>query len=551
MSAFSDVPPDASARPPEGASVRACVAWTAVLALAGIALPQVLCAAVPLSAPAGLDPALWGFAALEMQAGTAPMVPPIYPLLASLLQGSGDIVTGAARASALAAACTGPLVFAVARALGARPWGAGLAGLLALSLPRIGIPAVSVSPDALTVDLFAASVLVAVRFGERPTWLRLAVLGAIAALAPLIREHGLLLSLGLAVVVVAAPGTWGVRALRTGGVLAAVGVGPVLVGMEPTLPWAVPWVHRLVQPGVDLLHRDRPTYLGDLPEQFRLAGMSERQRDLLLDLHTRRDRPQIVAFHCLWALVQAPVYWALVLGALVAAVRLARPRALSAWVGLVPVLPALGIWSAPRHVAVAAPVALAVLAAWVAPHAGGARSRRVRILAGAGLVSLVASTWTTWPDRARDLGNEADHLSKLARFGRSLCALARPGDVGIGVAEAFLFCPLPLHVPGERYGAAEWHAWWVVYSDLPEASVDRLSGPRPLSLVPPEPPWAVLELPIAGVPFTTYRLVPWMRDRPCAESRPDPGFRPRYSNPTTVPMTPPCSMEFPGRDPNR
>ena len=104
-------------------------AWIAPLALAGAgALATLL-----LPGPAGSDPDLWVYAALNLGVGEVPQLPPAFPTLLLAVHRLGPTPFAAAALVAHAAApLIPPLTWLLARQLGASPPAALVAGLLTL-----------------------------------------------------------------------------------------------------------------------------------------------------------------------------------------------------------------------------------------------------------------------------------------------------------------------------------------------------------------------------------------------------------------------------------
>lgn len=441
-------------------------------AVAGLLLPG----------PAGSDPDLWVFSALNLSVGGAPQLPPGFPSLIRLGVALGLPPFDAAWWAAHAATPLVPaLTWALARQLGARPGAALIAGLLPLLTASVLAFDAQVMPETWAASWFLACALAGVAFLGRPTAGGLAAVALLGAGAPLWREHGIAIALGLAGLVAVAPGRPGQRVLRAAGVLVGVGLLPVAFGGAAAAPWAQPWLARFGTMG--------------LPNDVGAA----------IPHPTWMDRPA-------WALsLGGDAYLWAFLG-LAACVRRDRRLLVPALV-LAPGLGGLLVWSQPRHVAVVLPVAFA---AWAAREGRG-----WRWLGGVvGAIALARS-----PFHLGRLVVERDHLEELRRFGEALCARVEPGDLAYGEPAAFLFCPLPRHeVDGS---GADWKTWAVDHAPR---------GPGA---------WTQVDLGVGVYDVWRLAPRLTGDRRPCAASRADADTPYLASPPRSAVLVPPCDVPLP------
>jgi len=450
-----------------------------VLGVAGVG-----CALV-LPGPAGSDPDLWQWAALNLLAGQASIVPPLFPALIGIGHLGGLAAFDAARVAAAAGApFLGPLTWALARELGATLRGAWYAGLLPLLTGATAALHGQVMPDLCAATVFTLVALTALRFLAAPGDRRLVALALATALAVVAREHGLAVAGAAGLAAAAAPGPLGARLTRVGTLAGVVlAVGPVLGGTL-ALPWAQPWFDRLGAMGAPQ----------DVARAIPDPGWL--------------DRPA-------WALELVPEGFVWVTLGLAAC--LVRDRRLILVPILLPAFAALATWSQPRHVAVLLPVAFA---AWAAREGSGWRWLGL-LAAGFGLARV--------PFHVDRLRVEHARIEELRRFGEALCAKAAPSDLAWGEPSAFLFCPLRWHeIDGTP---TDWKVWAVgvvperpgwseVYLGVGGFSVRRLDPSRagrdrPCADSAPLPTSSWFTSPPA-----TARL-----DPPCTESPTDGGVR--------------------------
>jgi len=480
----------------------------------GALLPWALRAALGMSHPAGSDPDLWGLYALNVPLGTPCAVPPAFPTLVYLIHAVTGLlpVPAAALAAWIGASLVAPLAFALARALGAGRIPALAVGALALTTPHAATLTVQAQPDTWVMVLLLTAALAAVAAHRRPGAPGSLALVVVAGCAPLWREHGLVVALVLLALAPLLRGAPRWRGLRLVGVVGLLFVAPGLVGQSPGAPWSQPWFQR-----VSMV--DEEVAAGELPEHAQMLRGDERER--VAGYYRDGARARLTVYHAGRALRQAPVEWILALLAtalLAPGVWRRRPGALAPLAGLVPVLPALLIWSGPRHVAVALPVALAVVAASVSRL--GPRTRWALALPVLGLWGIAQ---LAWPGVAPDVRAQAATLRDLEEVGTDLCQLATPGDLAGDDLRAFLYCPLPMAPLGDP--TSDWRIWWV--------SRD------------PEPREGWVTVPTRNPRFVVqrYRGEITGSARPCADSHPPPGTPHIALQPRPVQLQPPCEPD--------
>jgi len=412
-----------------------------------------------LPGPGGSDPDLWVLSAHNLSVGAESPMPPLFPsLLRPALWAGLDGVTAAVAVSTLALALVGVGSVLLVRWAGGGRGLAVLAGVLATSTPAVAVLSLKAQPDALVALTLLGASAVAWRWvrEEKVPHAVLVALVLTVALAPLLRAHGLLVGLllcGLAFV-----GGRG-RTWVGAAAVAAMGLGPLALGLLPDWPWDLPWHDRLFRAVVS--------------DNDPMAGLPEEVRRALVDLDSPLpgffDRP-------IWALRQAPGCWSWGAVGLASALTLGwRDRALV--VGLLPALTALLTWSSPRHVAVAVPVAVVLWAI------GLSRASRTHWWVAGGAIAGLLSLVQAVPVAER-LVIEARRVDTLRSFGKALCAEVEPGDLGTGSTELFLYCPLPLHQPDGS--GTDWRVWAVgrrpqgpgwVRQDVGHQRVYRLASP--------------------------------------------------------------------------
>ncbi len=473
-------------------------AVTGLLAV-GIGQVLVLPVALGLAGPAGLDPDLWLLSAWNAEVGAPAAVPPLWPALLAAWPGPPDIDAAAALAAALATLLP-VATWALARNLGAHRVPALIAGLSVLAVPVLAGQAVSIQPDGLVALLLLASVAAARAALDRPSAPRLALLLLLAALAPLARVHGVVVSGLLVLVAAGAPGQAADRVVRAMAATVAAIVGPLLLGAPAGLPWDQAWFSRVSGSSADTLATAEA-----LPEELPAA----------LRATIEAGGPRAWAAIAASDLSRAAELWGLLLlavAALLLAHGLPARRRLAPLVGLLPAVPTLLAWTHPRHVAVCVPVALAVLAA--APDARTAR--RWWALAAA----FLAAGLLRAPALATELRQQAVDIDELRAFGEALCARAAPGDLLAGEPRVRIGCPMPQHSVGEQRNPGDWRTWLVTAGAAPPGW-----KPEPLTLGD----WRV------------YRLPSPSSTRPCAASAPAPDTPYLAVRPTPAVLVPPCS----------
>lgn len=509
-----------------------------VLSLVSAAVPLYLVSHLDLTYPAGSDQDLWGLSALNYRVGARMAVPPLYPALVNLVEHllGADLAHCAGGVSAALTVFWAPLAWVAARALGAGRAFAVVAAVASLAVPQAIIFALQAQPDQLTVILALAAVAVGAAWTRRPNWWSGAGLAVLAALAPLVREHGLVVAVLLVGLAGVAPGRRWQRGLRVAAVVAAIVLGPLLLGLAPGIPWEQSWYGRLSEPMRSTEQTQLPKYALSLPSPLRseLAGYFQEEQAAMVRW-----------FFVKWAFRHSPWGWALLLGATAGSLLLPRGRRLAPWVALLAAVPTLVVWSQPRHVAVVVPVAVVVAGALAS------RALRGRHFVAAGLVSVatggaLAAQWGEWPELALRCQGQSRMLVRRAEFGKKLCEVVVPGALGAGERWSFLFCPLPQNKPGSQGTAADWKTYWVVSRPESAHGEGRARGLENLARYRPRMAgWALIEL--ESTHYEVFRLAPWVPDgeRPCAASRPAPDTP--YLNHPIEParMEPPCEEPWP------
>ena len=445
--------------------------------------------------PLGSDPALWGLTALDIEAGNPPLVVPLYPWLIQLLPGS---VVQAGLSLSLCAAWLLPMAaWWAARAISSKA--ALLAGLGVLLLPDGLIMAYQLQPDALTslwAVLLAGSLL-------RSRWTLVVVL-ALAGL--FLREHGAPV---FALIVVAALLSPGPRAARVAALLAGALFLPLLLGGDLGLDQ--PWTERS-ETALSLLTTDeKPPHLRlDEWQNFRQEGPLGR-----------------VLWHASRSLNEAAEAWGWVV---LAALVLAGARRRDLLLALLPVLPIFGaliVWSERRHVTIAVPVLVVVLAASL--NQLRPLPRRA-VLGLSGL--LLALGLLTLPGEASKQRLESGAFGPVQETAEALCGLASDTDWILSIDQRLLlWCPLP-QLSDPRHPEA-WRAWLIA----PAGSVQS--------------PWLPVEKSRDSAWF--YRLSHETLDRPCPPQAPlarrfllasGPSPHPAFPR-IPMPNSPALSIPFP------
>ncbi len=479
----------------------------------GAAFVPVLSGVLGLAEPAGGDADLWGLYALNTPLGAPSAVPPAFPALVYLLHAATGLmpVPAAGLAAWIGAALVPPATYLLARGLGAGRALAIAAASLALLTPHTAALTTQAQPDTWVMLLLLCGALAVLAVRRWPGALGSSLLAVIAGTAPLWRSHGLVLA---AVLLGLAPVLHGRLAWRGARVVAILGVlvlAPALFGQGAGTPWDQPWFTRVANAGAELR-------TSDVPVHARLEVPAE-ERDRIASYYHDGARFGLIRYHATRAIGGAPEAWALVVAALaLTAVGGVGLRRLAPLAPLVAVLPALVVWSDPRHVAVALPVAFAAMAAG---PVGRRRHARWAGLALAGILAVVAQR--TWPAVADELRTQSAGNGYLADVGAEICERARPGDLAAGDLKAFLYCPMPFAPPGDP--ATDWRIWWVTRAPRTEAGWGRIHTDSPR--------------------FHVHRLHPEITgdDRPCHDSF-APASTPYITpHPQLVALAPPCEPD--------
>lgn len=500
-----------------------------LLGLAALGLNRAVAAALHVRHPTGTDTALWAFGAMNYEVGAPVRTPPFFPMLTAWIRtGDTPAVVAGGWVALAAFGMLAPMGFLVARSLGALRGAAAAAGLLAVLLPAVLVLGLQCQPDALTALWFLAIALVGVKHvtdRRRQPGPTDAVLLALAALAPLVREHGLLLAGSGAVLLLLGPRAGWVRGLEVGLLAGAACLAPGLAGQPPSLPWHTPWMTRTTM-AVD----------GSLPMALAswLPQLEETERARVQEALASGDRLRMALVWARHALEIAGWEWAWVLVALPAALlvgagprRRGAPRdlrGLAAAVTLAPVLAGLAVWSERRHVAVGLPLAMALLASTTR------RGRLWSAVAAGTAAVLFVGTYLAAPERPLDtVRGERTQAERLAAFGAALCALVEPGDMATGPHLSDLaFCPLPYRQMEDDLlpTAADWKTWAI------------LNPPR-------APGWQRVHLAYDLLPV--FRYLPEIEgaERPCAGSRPVPVLPHDVATRGEIPMDPRCDPILP------
>lgn len=487
-------------------------AVVAALLIFGALLPLVLRAFLGMSHPAGSDPALWGLYALNVPFGTPCAVPPAFPALVYLVHATtGQLpIPAAALVAGIAAALVGPMAYLLARGLGARPPLAAAAAVLALTTPHASTLTVQAQPDTWVMVLLLAAALAVLAAHRWPGAVGSTALAVVAGTAPLWREHGLVVTVVALPLALVVRGTVPWRAARVAAIVILLALSPTLLGQRIGLPWSQPWFARVSMVSEEL-------EAAELPEHAKMLRGAERERVAVY--YREGARVRLALYHTLRAIRLAPAEWAFAGTALMLALAAWRRRrvwTLAPLVGLVPVLPALVIWSGPRHVAVALPVALAVGAAGV-----GSLPPRARRMVGLAALIVWAASHLAWPEVGTEIRAQAAGIRDLEDIGDDVCQLAEPGDLATGELGAFLYCPLPLASLGDP--STDWRIWWVTRG--------------------PEYREGWVRIPTRSPRFTVRRYHAEISGprRPCVDSHP-PADAPYISlQPRPVALEPPCA----------
>lgn len=413
------------------------------LALLASALPLLLAALYGLQVPLGSDAPLWGLLVLDLRAGNAPSLPPLYGLLCGPLMALGVSAGLAARlVSAGALGLTVLFGGLAARAMGAGPSGVLVAGLLLALHPDLLLSALLTQPEALTAASFALVAWALSAAAAQPS-VRTLGLAALSALpAFLVRETGIPFVAGLVLAVVVlglvgwrrgagGPGLVVLPAIGTA-LLASVVTSLLARALAPI--WAPPWLGRL-----EVLEMDRemvergiaPTYVAahSMPWEpwngQQVRAVTQTMVEALAMEGTARARAvaEVTALHTLVG--SADLLLLLLVGLLGlgwAARR--RPALLLSWL---PVLSLLGacllVWSQRRHIGVLLPFGAAGLGLGV----GLLRPVLLRMVLAAVAV-LAVPIWQLPTTRAAlaGLSAQAEQVRDAWTLGRRLDAVLPP-----------------------------------------------------------------------------------------------------------------------------
>jgi hypothetical protein len=477
-----------------------------------------------LEGPLGSDAILWLFSGLDLLDGGVPVAAPLYPalvLLPSRLAGLGPLEFGVAL-SALALVLAPPLAYASARLLGAEPPRALLLSVAPLLAPGVLALGLQFQPDALTLLFLSALPILLHGHLSRPAPLATALLLLATATAPLLREHGLVLFVLLLALIPMAPLPLRHRVAALLLALLATLALPMVFGGSFGAPWDQPW-HLRVR---DALSAPAASTLGPYADRLSLPD-----REVLAGLHAAGDLFGIGVFHARHAISVDPAAWLLWTAGLLAALRMGTRRALAFLPSLLCALPALFIWSQPRHLLVTLPAAaLALGLAFTPPTAPRSerpiwRRAAARILFPALLVALGLAWAPSWRAVGERMAVDASRMGKVRSFGEALCALSDPEDLVTGpFPELLLFCPRRAHEPTLDGDGADWRTWWI-HSRQPAEGWD----------------------PVEGLGFPVFRLRADLKgsERPCASSLPAPqtAWLPVPRRPASV--VPPCLVAPP------
>ena len=434
--------------------------------------------------PLGSDPALWGLTALDIEAGNPALVVPLYPWLIQLLPGS--VIETGLSLSLFAAWLLPIAAWWAARTISDQA--ALLSGLGVLLLPDGLTMAFQLQPDALTslwAVLLAGSLL-------RNRW-GLIVPLTLAGL--FLREHGapvFLLVLTWALV------SSGKRSYRLGALLSGALLLPPLFGGEVGLKQA--WSERS-ETAVSLLTTDeKPPHLRmEEWQKFRQQGPLQRAQ-----------------WHASRSLTEAPEAWGWVLLAGLVLVGSRRKNLLPALLPVLPIFGALILSSERRHVTIAVPILVVVVAASLETLRPPLRRAA---LFSSGLLLLLGLL--TLPGEASKQRLESRAFGPVKETAEALCAQAEDSDWILSIDQRLiLWCPLPQLSDPQH--AEAWRAWLVAPADSVQS------------------PWLPVEKPQEAAWF--YRLSQEELGRPCPPKEPLPRRFLLASGPKSHPAFPRIPM---------
>jgi len=420
----------------------------------------------------GSDAALWGLSARDLGTGIQTLVPPLYPALISGLHALGlPLVLSGWVISTVAFAALPGLVFVLASALGAGRVPAALAAGVSMLHPTLFEFAHQLQPDALATLLITLLACLSLR----REWILWAAL--LAGILVMTREHGLALLLPLAILL------WrrGTRPQL---------VAPLLLLL--IFGWSglveAPWADR-AGGALQTLQATDPAELSFLRE------LDREDRAAYSAMVFEEDRLGQLRWHAGRSLSQAWSLWGILLMSLLLAIPAARRGSREPlWTSLLlcAVLPALVIWSQPRHIALLLPIAIAICAAcWPA-----SRVQQGGVLAAA--IVLVIPWAGQYEKSWEGQRGETLRAQNLAEIGDWICSQSPNGAfLGGFIQDVGLYCPLQRHDPDGS--AADWRTWLVTYREPPPSELgswEQVYG--------------------EGGPLQIYQLDPQLDPRPCA-----------------------------------
>jgi hypothetical protein len=424
----------------------------------------------------GSDSALWGLSARDL--GIQTLVPPLYPGLVAGLHGLGiPLVAAGWLISSLAHAALSSTVFVLARALGAATVPAAVAAGVALIHPALFEFAHQLQPDALSALFITLLALLSLR-SERCLWA--AALGGVLLFT---REHGAALLVPLAILVWRRGSTSRERFLPIALLLIAG-----WIGLE------APWADR-AGGALEALQATDPAELPFLRE------LNQEDRMAYAQLIHDGDRVGQLSWHASRSLNLAWSIWGLLILSLVLAIASARRGDTEPlWTALLltGALPALVIWSQARHIALLAPIALALCAAcWPA-------SKGARALAGLAMLGLLIPWPAQYQKSWEGQRGETLRAQNLAELGEWICTRSPEGAfLGGFIQDVGLYCPLRRHDPDGSM--ADWRTWLVTDREPPPSELGE---------------WTAVYG--ESGPLQIYQLDPEREPRPCADAVIDP-----------------------------
>lgn len=501
-----------------------------VLALTGVAMAVLRALTSAIGAQElvfGSDTALWGLTARNLQIGLPSMLPPVYPWLVSLLEGqAGTLVNAALLVSGWSWMLLMPAMFLLSRALGASIEAALVGALAVLGLPELLFFGMQLQPDGMAALVLLGGGPVAAWYWRSPTLPRSLGLCLWGLFTWLVREHGSVLLAVYAALLLAAPGSRGQRALRLVMLGLLMILAPVVALSQPALPWDAPWMQRifLATSGTENI----PTPM-DAPPDIAARVLAHKEA------HELGDRFAILRIHALNNLGESRDEWMWIgLGLLALPFAPARRR----WLVL-PVLTALAtlpILAQRRHVLVAVPCAILVVASLLdPPDEGWPRHLLARLARGVVLVGALAlaghSAMQAWGGIGPIYRQRAALAEQERSFAMTLCSQARRGDlldVSGGPRGFMVYCTLPAsHVEPGRTEPADWRTWHV--GPFAPGTDWQAMGPS-------------ITYSMDGITLHLYRLAPWYdEDRPCQDSLPRSNTPYLTLSPRPADMEPGCS----------